>query len=443
MRIWLEREGMLGTKKPRFFAVVEEEMIDKNGRTVAAPPKPAETTETAPVAAPETSESVTVVASEPVDNEKLDEIERKVKEINSKVDSIIESLKTSTEEVTEETMTEETAEEVTEEPAAEETAEEVTEEPAAEETVEEVAEEPATEETVEEVTEEPAAEETAEEVAEEPAAEETAEEVAEEPATEETVEEVAEEPAAEETAEEVAEEPAAEETVEEVAEEPAAEETVEEVAEEPAAEETTEEVAAASAEELPLDMVEGTEGVADVEKKGYVRSPNFAEKMLAASEIIQDRYDELKNYALRFRKLKARISKKFDSINMGRFHFVKLSVAGKTLKLYLNMDISTVDPKFRCVDMSGKKTYVTVPVMLRIKSGRAMKYAKRLIDQCAEQNGMLERRKPFEVDAMQLIEEAVNGITDNENELDIDLDNELENAFDETAATEVDETSEE
>ena len=378
MRIWLEREGMLGTKKPRFFAVVEEEMIDKNGRTVAAPPKPAETTETAPVAAPETSESVTVVASEPVDNEKLDEIERKVKEINSKVDSIIESLKTSTEEVTEETTTEETTEEVTEEPATEETAEEVTEEPAAEE-----------------------------------------------------------------TAEEVAEEPAAEETAEEVAEEPAAEETVEEVAEEPAAEETVEEVAAASAEELPLDMVEGTEGVADVEKKGYVRSPNFAEKMLAASEIIQDRYDELKNYALRFRKLKSRISKKFDSINMGRFHFVKLSVAGKTLKLYLNMDISTVDPKFRCVDMSGKKTYVTVPVMLRIKSGRAMKYAKRLIDQCAEQNGMLERRKPFEVDAMQLIEEAVNGITDNENELDIDLDNELENAFDETAATEVDETSEE
>ena len=397
MRIWLEREGMLGTKKPKFFAVVEEEMIDKNGRTVAAPPKPADTSEPAQVSAPEKSESVTIVSSETIDDEKLAEIERKVKDIDSKVDSIIESLKNSTEEVTEE--------------------------PAAEETVEEVAEEPAAEETAEEVTEEPAAEE-----------------VAEEPAVEETVEEVTEEPVVEETAEEVTEEPAAEETVEEVTEEPAAEETVEEVAEEPAAEE---EVAAASTEALSLDMVEGTDGVADVEKKGYVRSPNFAEKMLAASEVIQDRYDELKNYSLRFRKLKSRISKKFDSINMGRFHFVKLSVAGKTLKLYLNMDISTVDPKFRCVDMSGKKTYVTVPVMLRIKSGRAMKYAKRLIDQCAEQNGMLERRKPFEVDAMQLIEEAVNGITDNENELDIDLDNELENAFDETAATEVDETSEE
>ncbi len=401
MRIWLEREGMLGTKKPKFFAVVEEEMIDKNGRTVAAPPKPADTSEPAQVSAPEKSESVTIVSSETIDDEKLAEIERKVKDIDSKVDSIIESLKNSTEEVTEE---------------------------------------PAAEETVEEVAEEPAAEETAEEVAEEPAAEETVEEVTEEPAAEETVEEVAEEPAVEETAEEVTEEPAAEETVEEVTEGPAVEETAEEVAEEPAAEE---EVAAASTEALPLDMVEGTDGVADVEKKGYVRSPNFAEKMLAASEVIQDRYDELKNYSLRFRKLKSRISKKFDSINMGRFHFVKLSVAGKTLKLYLNMDISTVDPKFRCVDMSGKKTYVTVPVMLRIKSGRAMKYAKRLIDQCAEQNGMLERRKPFEVDAMQLIEEAVNGNNDLDNELDVDLDNELENAFNETAATEVEETSEE
>ena len=388
MRIWLEREGMLGTKKPKFFAVVEEEMIDKNGRTVAAPPKPADTSEPAQVSAPEKSESVTIVSSETIDDEKLAEIERKVKDIDSKVDSIIESLKNSTEEVTEE----------------------------------------------------PAAEEIAEEVAEEPAAEETVEEVIEEPAAEEATEEVAEEPAAEETVEEVTEEPAAEEATEEVAEEPAVEETVEEVTEEPAAEE---EVAAASTEALSLDMVEGTDGVADVEKKGYVRSPNFAEKMLAASEVIQDRYDELKNYSLRFRKLKSRISKKFDSINMGRFHFVKLSVAGKTLKLYLNMDISTVDPKFRCVDMSGKKTYVTVPVMLRIKSGRAMKYAKRLIDQCAEQNGMLERRKPFEVDAMQLIEEAVNGNNDLDNELDVDLDNELENAFDETAATEVEETSEE
>ncbi|MBQ3166268.1 MAG: hypothetical protein IJC01_02915 [Clostridia bacterium] len=132
---------------------------------------------------------------------------------------------------------------------------------------------------------------------------------------------------------------------------------------------------------------------------------SFSQKMVLADEVIQDRYYELKNYALRFKKLKARISKKFDSINKGRLQFVKLSVAGKTLKLYLNMDISEVDPKFRCKDMSNKVTYETVPVMLRIKSGRAVRYAKILIDQCAEKYGLVENKKFVEVDAMQIVED--------------------------------------
>ena len=139
-------------------------------------------------------------------------------------------------------------------------------------------------------------------------------------------------------------------------------------------------------------------------KPKYVPSPTFAEKMLRADEILQDRYDELKNYALRFKKLKARISKKFDSINQGRLQFVKLSVAGKTLKLYLNMDIDATDPKFHCKDMREKKTYVTVPVLLRVKSGRAVKYAKILIDQCAELHGLKENPKFKEIDAIATVE---------------------------------------
>ncbi len=164
--------------------------------------------------------------------------------------------------------------------------------------------------------------------------------------------------------------------------------------------------------------------------------------MRDADEVMQDRYDELKNYALRFRKLKARISKKFDSINAGRFQFVKLSIAGKTLKLYLNMDINTTDPKYHCKDMSDKKTYVTVPVLLRIKSGRAVKYAKRLIDQCAEQHGMLERRKPFVVDAMALIEEALKA-REEKRALNGDLDDSDDDLVDDVAVTDIDEGSDE
>ena len=139
-----------------------------------------------------------------------------------------------------------------------------------------------------------------------------------------------------------------------------------------------------------------------VYKHAYI-SPTFTQKVIAADEVIQERYDELKNYALRFRKLKSRISRKYDSVNLGRLHFVKFMVAGKTLKLYLNIDPSLVDPKFHCVDVSNKVSYKTVPVMLRIKSARGMKYAKILIDRCAEQHGFLPRRKKKEFDTMALV----------------------------------------
>lgn len=163
-----------------------------------------------------------------------------------------------------------------------------------------------------------------------------------------------------------------------------------------------------AAYEESVATVEETAPVAD-DKPKYVPSPTFAQKMLRADEVIQDRYDEIKNYALRFKKLKSRISKKFDSINQGRLHFVKLSVAGKTLKLYLNMDINATDPKFHCKDMSDKKTYVTVPVLLRIKSGRAVRYAKMLIDQCAEIHGLKENPKYEEVDAIATVEQFLYG----------------------------------
>ncbi len=163
----------------------------------------------------------------------------------------------------------------------------------------------------------------------------------------------------------------------------------------------------AAYEETVATMDETAPAVED--KPKYIPSPTFAQKMLRADEVIQDRYDELKNYALRFKKLKSRISKKFDSINQGRLHFVKLSVAGKTLKLYLNMDINATDPKFHCKDMSDKKTYVTVPVLLRIKSGRAVRYAKMLIDQCAEIHGLKENPKYEEVDAIATVEQFLYG----------------------------------
>jgi hypothetical protein len=48
---------------------------------------------------------------------------------------------------------------------------------------------------------------------------------------------------------------------------------------------------------------------------------------------------------------------------------------------------------------------VTVPVLLRIKSGRAVRYAKILIDQCAALHGLKENPKFEEVDAIAMVEQ--------------------------------------
>lgn len=209
--------------------------------------------------------------------------------------------------------------------------------------------------------------------------------------------EIPEEPSVEENAEPIVE---VQEPVEEVVEET----PVEEVQEEAPVEEAPAEEPVDTQEAPQLEVAAAVDAVGEVSAPKYVNK-NFAQKMMLADEVIQDRYDEVKNYALRFKKLKARISKKFESINQGRLQFVKISVAGKTLKLYLNMDINEVDPKFRCKDMSDKVTYETVPVMLRIKSGRAVRYAKILIDQCAAKYGLVENKKFVEVDSMKVIED--------------------------------------
>ncbi len=153
-----------------------------------------------------------------------------------------------------------------------------------------------------------------------------------------------------------------------------------------------------------METAIGFDEAEESEGPSWIPSPTFAQKMLKADGDIQRRYDELKNYALRFKKLKTRISKKFDSINLGRFQFVKLSVAGKTLKLYLSLDVKETEPKFHCEDVSALKSYAEVPTLLRVKSDRAVKYAKTLIDQCAEKHGLKENPKFTEIDAIATVE---------------------------------------
>ncbi len=134
----------------------------------------------------------------------------------------------------------------------------------------------------------------------------------------------------------------------------------------------------------------------------------FAQKILEQEPIILNRYVELKNIILSYKKVKSRISNNYDSFNMGRLQLFKLATSGKSLKLYLNLDINEVESRLKCKDVSNRNCYKEVPVLLRIKSERAMRNAKYLIDVVAKKYNLVVNKKYKPIDAIKLLKEYLN-----------------------------------
>ena len=359
----------------------------------------------------------------------------------------------------EEAVEEVAAEEaVAEEVVAEET---VAEEAVAEEAVAEeaVAEEAVAEEVVEEATEE-ATEEVAQEVAEEVATEETAEEiVVEEMSNDEICAVVAD--AVAEAFEMVTVDGAAPKAVEGTTLETITEAVnnaadanvpenwtedmanavkeavVEELAarllvEEPAVEafaEIVEEVAASDEDDdndndndddedegfggfgsMPLDYIDAVEEadkyleMLEQERRGEIRivtryRRSFQSRLAQSQGNVQEYYNIIKNALLSYKGVKNRVSWNYEAFNKGRTHVAKLNAKTKTLYLYLALDPAELaDTKYGIVDMSSKKKYASVPVLMKIKGERKFKYALELIDKLCGENLLLPKLELEEVD---------------------------------------------
>ena len=233
------------------------------------------------------------------------------------------------------------------------------------------------------------------------------EEVAEEAAAEETVEAAAEEAIAEETVEAAAEEAVAEETVEAATEETAAEETVEVVAEETAEADNTqadnEALVEEVAEEAPLTaeppqakpdrvVIAETDANGNVIYSAYKKS--FTARVIQSPVEVQERYETLKNALLSYKKVNSRVSWSYDSIKSGRKQLAKFAIRGKSLCLFLALDMSTLEGTKYNVDNAGdSKKYADVPCRLRLSSKRSIKWGLELIEKLAEQEQLVPNPK--------------------------------------------------
>lgn len=188
----------------------------------------------------------------------------------------------------------------------------------------------------------------------------------------------------------VVEEEEVEEPVEEVVEEKVEEQPVVEevVNEEPAlivtpiVEEKVEEVVEEKVEEQPVVVAAvepADDDEEDSEKKKIIRVP-FDEKLLGLDQDMKDKYNDLKNYALSY-GIKSRVSNSGDTFRLHKKMYLKITVAGKGLKLYFALNPADyADSSIPVKDASGVNLYKEIPAMFKVKSELSVKRAKQLID---------------------------------------------------------------
>ena len=224
--------------------------------------------------------------------------------------------------------------------------------------------------------------------------EEPAVEPVDEPIEEPAVEPVDEpiEESAVELVDESIEEPAVE-PVDEPIEEPAVEpvdESIEEPGVEPVDESIEEPVVEPVVEE---PVVVETEQEIDPAADGQVimvsyRS-SFMSRLIQAETDIQDYYTVIKNTLLSYKGVKARTSWNYESFNVGRLQCAKINIKGRTLLLYLALNPADYnESKYHFTDASGKGKFDLVPMLLKVRSDRALKYAVELIEELMRVHGI-------------------------------------------------------
>ncbi len=236
------------------------------------------------------------------------------------------------------------------------------------------------------------------------------------PVEEKKEEEKVEEPKpCEEKKEEVITDTIVEETiVEEVKEEvPCVEEEVkEEVQPEPVKEEPkVEEPAPEPVKEEPKPVVE--EEKEEKPAKVYERI-SFIDRMIASDEEMHVNYNLLKNEILSY-GVKSRVSNSGDTFRLHKKTYVKITIAGKSLKLYFALDPKDFEDTTMPVQDAGHKgIYADIPLVFKVRSELSMRRCKDLIQTVMEKDNL----EQGEVLTTDWVEELKNIAEEKENDED-------------------------
>ena len=182
--------------------------------------------------------------------------------------------------------------------------------------------------------------------------------------------------------------------VEEIKPEPApapVEEPKEEPAPAPVEEpepEPVEEPAPAPVEEPKEEPAPAPAPVVEKQPKAPIVRIPFEERLLASDKELQELYSELKNEILSY-GVKSRISSSGDTFRLHRKTYIKLTVAGKSLKFYFALNPDDYrDSPIPVQDASEKGIYAEIPLVFKVKSPLSVRRCKQLIQDVMEKDGL-------------------------------------------------------
>lgn len=130
---------------------------------------------------------------------------------------------------------------------------------------------------------------------------------------------------------------------------------------------------------------------------------NQENKLKMAPDSIKEFYSTIRNALCKYANVKERMMVNCDGYKLGKEYLAKITVSGKTIKLFLALDPNEYDvSKFHHVDVSDKKTYVTTPFMVKLGSKLAVKRAVSLIEDLSKKFELAEIEGYVDVDFLQL-----------------------------------------
>ncbi len=138
---------------------------------------------------------------------------------------------------------------------------------------------------------------------------------------------------------------------------------------------------------INADSAEGN----DANNFSGIVKKTFETKLEESSENVKKYYLELKNNLLSYKKVKSRISSKYDSIYVGRQQLAKFVIRGKSLYIYLALNPTDfVGTKYNVLENTAK-TYSVTPCKYKVNGERKFLWAKELILELAKIYGLVTK----------------------------------------------------